>query len=223
PRGKRDGLLMLAAAATAVSLTVVSFVGYTLPRFDDRVIISDPGPGDVWRVGLNFLSLGLGAGVAAWAGKLGELGVLALKLGGLGMRVLLVGSGAVLVWVWRSQPAQRDRALGILLFLGAMASLVGGFAWGRAQIEGAGLENRYYTLMVPALCAVYLSGVLRGGAVGRFAPLGLLALQLVILWPNTIWAVDYAGTIRSLTRPIERDLLAGKTPDPVTQTYSSSL
>ncbi len=143
---------------------------------------------------IQFLTMGFGPAVrAVW------------PFSGLGVFCLLLLSAAVLAIVVRNQPRERNRALGLLLFLGAMASLALGLGLGRD-----GFEPRYITLSVPVWCCVYFVWELYGHRKINFSVrMLLLLITCLTLWPNTQFGLAYARDLRARLGSFERDMAAG--------------
>ncbi|MGN6391306.1 MAG: hypothetical protein ACTHM9_03520 [Gemmatimonadales bacterium] len=146
------------------------------------------------KTALQFLAIGLGPAGHVWW-PFSEYAVLLLGAATVGL----------LVWVWRSRPVERPRALGLFLFLGAMSSLALGLGLGRD-----GFETRYVTLAAPAWCATYFVWRLYGpGLVRRGVPALLAASAVVALVPNVRFGLEYASDLRAHLSAFERDLAAG--------------
>ena len=151
------------------------------------------GPLQSLLTAAKFLTIGLGPGIRnAWPCS----GAMALAV--LGFSVLR------LTGVWRAEPAERARALGLLCFIGALTALAIGLGLGRN-----GFETRYVTLAVPIWCAIYFVWLLYPGP--NRPPAGaLLALAaLAAGWANTAFGVQYATELRGQLGAFERDLSAG--------------
>ena len=102
-----------------------------------------------------------------------------------GVVVALLGLANVglLGWVAVRRPEERPRALGLFLFLGAMAAMAFGIGWGRSGfgVSEMGFTSRYALLAWPALAAVYFTWLRYGGMVAsRWVPVGLLAAVAVL-------------------------------------------
>lgn len=207
PEGRRSAWWFLAASAVALTLTGIYLVGYHAGAMPDR-----PAVVAVTRTALEFLSRAFGPSVALhwswWAA-----GVVALTA----VAVLAAGRAVLLV------PTERARAAGLLAFLVSALALAAGVAWGRSGFGlGAGLWGRYVTLAAPLACGVYLTLMLYcGPATGRILQAGLFATSALMLWPNTLSAVNHVrawhdGKIGGFVR----DLQAGVPPFVLADRYS---
>jgi hypothetical protein len=195
PAVRGQGLLELTFVLAALVLAALYFVGYRTPSFHP----ASPGLGATLTICLQFLSLSFGPAAASlW------------PLSGLVMPTLLVMSAGVLFVAWRRQPQERVRVLGLLLFLGGVATLALCLGWGRAGYgTDYGLAPRYVTLVTPALLWVYLVGCLYGPpASRRVAPLCLCALLCFVSPLNLREGSVYGRGRRSQMRAFERDVRA---------------
>ena len=143
-RGKRNGIAMLVFTGTALLVVGLYFV--------QLKTVSHPQVG-LWaqlRVSSEVLSLTCGL-LAEGSWPYLAVGLVTLSL----------FSAAYLVREWFCSPANQVRTLGLFLFLGSMAVLVLGIAWGRAWMEQwfgprlVGFAPRYVTLVAPLLVCLY--------------------------------------------------------------------
>jgi hypothetical protein len=173
-RGERGAAVAaFGAAVPALALVVLYFRGYQGASHHGAAAESAAA----LNTGLQFLSLM--SGIAEndhW--RLTGLAALAL----FGVSVLVTAWAA-----FRGAAENRPRALGLLFAFGAMGSLALGLAWGRAGIaERAGLEPRYVTLISPLWLIVFFAWDLHTRpALRRVVLASLLAVNLVLLWPQT--------------------------------------
>src|SRR5262249_28702347 len=117
----------------------------------------------------------------------------------------VLGSGALLSAVVWTRPRGRPRALGLLSFLAAMASLALALGVGRY-----GFETRYVTLRRPAWCCLYFVwSIYAPPRLSVAARAFLLVLSLATLWPNTRFGLDYGAVVRSHLAGFEREMVAG--------------
>jgi hypothetical protein len=189
----RRRVLVLVFAAFVLALVGFYFVGYQrVPYFP-----TSPTVRHTIKTALQFLTMAFGPAVRRWWPVSGL--VTAMILTGA---VLLVSAIA-----WR-YPKERIRALGFLLFLGAMTSL--GLAIGLGR---NGFEPRYITLAVPVLCCVYLiSTVYMRRAAGNFVRLVLLAIVCLCLRRNTQSGLQYGRLLRNELGSFESEMRAGTPP-----------
>ena len=111
---------------------------------------------------------------------------------GWAMLGLLLITGGLLMVAWWRRPQEWFRVLGLLAFLGAMASLSLAVGWGRSGFgPGSGFASRYVTLAVPLLCCVYFIWELYAvWAMRHFGQMTLFALICALLTPSTISSLD---------------------------------
>ncbi len=181
--GRRQAAVLLALAVAPCVL-----VGLYFLDFESRTgsYISVPHPtleAIVWTT-LGFLGTAMGPVCRAF----GPLGwCVAVTVGLL--------SGILLLYAWKRQPAERTRVLGLLLFFAAVGGLALGVGLGRAGDPDArwnGYEPRYFTLLVPAGCAVYFAwSLFARGQVADLARMGLFSLAGSVWMINSAYAVDY--------------------------------
>lgn len=185
-RGNRS---LLALGGGALVLTVVYFVGWERVPYHPR----SQSVYQTLKTAVQFATIGLGPATRdPW------------PVSGL---VTLAAIGATtwsLVRVWRERPAERARAGGLLLFLGALAALALGLGLGRN-----GFETRYVTLALPVWCAVYLAWLAYGDRGRRWAPAALAVASLAALWGNVAFGLEYARELRGQLGGFERDMAAG--------------
>jgi hypothetical protein len=166
PGGKRIAWLSLSVAAGGLLLVVLYLIGYQSPPHHPR-------PLSLTAV-LQTGSQALAVNILPW--KPGQwIGVQLLIPGLLLLTVALLVRTAI-----RLAP-ERWRALGLLLFLGAMTVVVLAIGWGRSGLgPGAGSASRYAVVTVPVLLGIYLAWVLYGPAFASgFIPTGLMVLLLL--------------------------------------------
>jgi hypothetical protein len=188
-RGQPGAKGLVALSALALGLTVIYFVGW-------EPVPYHPKSYSVYqslKTSLQFLTIGFGPAVRDWWPATGVLTIL-----------VLAATALRLATVWRDQPEQRGRALGLLLFLGALAALALGLGLGRN-----GFETRYVTLAVPVWCCAYFTWLLYPLRGLRFPLAGFALAALAALWPNTRFGLAYAQELRGWLGGFERDRDAG--------------
>jgi hypothetical protein len=184
---RHPGLVLLGIGALA--LTTLYFVGWQRVPYHPK----SQGSLQTLLTAAKFLTIGLGPAIRGiWPLS----GAMALTV--LGFSVIRLAG------VWRTEPAERARALGLACFIGALTALSLGLGLGRN-----GFETRYITLAVPVWCAVYFVWLLYPGP--HRPPAGaLLALAAVAAaWGNTAFGLQYAHELRGQLGGFERDLSAG--------------
>jgi hypothetical protein len=195
-RGRCHGLFMLLGV---LGVWIVG-IAYVI----DFVPTEQPAPWDALRVGraaLQFVALSFGqAGSRSW------LGVALLAI------CLSLAGGAAAAWTALKQPAERLRAVGMLLFLAAVTSLALGVSWGRVHVSDDYLArtNRYATLGLPGLCCLYLLWRLYMPTRTATVALSILCSLVVYLAPiNCRDAIRFARYQHRRKSSLERDMLAG--------------
>jgi hypothetical protein len=153
----------------------------------------------------NFPGIGFGS-VAFLAHGLNPSG---LSEFGLGMLVLLAVTGVLLaVYAWR--PERRMTAVALTCVIGAVLSLGLGLAYGRGAMGSVLACNRYSTLAMPLVAAVYVAwAVLPVSRWGRIVPIVLLLVGFASLWPNVRQAFAIAAVFRSHQGEVEYAIRTG--------------
>jgi hypothetical protein len=209
------GAPMVALAATAMALIGLYYLGYERHP-GSYFSVPNPTLPALMRTALECLSTALGSSAqTVW-----PFGAVVVVLIGL----LTSGLLASVVY---ARPAERTRALGLLVFLAAVAGLALGVGWGRAgdADEGTlGFEPRYATLMVPAFCAVYLIWDLYGSPLAaRLARMGLFALACSVWMLNSAEAVKFARVRWGWEHNFLRALTEGEPLYQVSRMYARPL
>jgi hypothetical protein len=126
-----------------------------------------------------------------------------------------------LLMAWR-QRRERFRAIGLLLFLAAMASLALGIAWGRSGYQlDYGLEPRYATLALPGILAVYFTFVVGARrALARALQTGLFLAFLAMVPYNWYDGVSFAQGHAQRFVAFRKHLRAGVPVSILAQRYS---
>src|SRR5262249_1966733 len=123
------------SGGAALALVVVYVVSYEKVAGRD----APPSPGAVVEAAARFLALAGGPARAS-----------APPLPGMVLLVASLLAGAYLLRTAARRPPERQRALGLFCFLGALGSLALGFGWGRAAYaqseEWVAQNTRYVTL-----------------------------------------------------------------------------
>jgi hypothetical protein len=209
--GKWISVVVWGLTATALLLVPLYFVGL------HRIKQSPPSPSywATFRTSLEFLSFSFGwAASNFWTGSDESIP----PVFGVGVLVLSLLSAALLVVVWRKQPQERPRALGLLLFLGAMAALAWAMGSARAgRGPGAGYQGRYVILATPVLCCLYFVWECYGPPRSRrLIQIGLVTALCLLFSLNVRTTLQFAKEHREQMGAAERDVLAGMTPRAVT-------
>jgi hypothetical protein len=191
------GALFIGLASAALLLVAAYLRGYQRPYF-----CYDPALAGLRaqvRTAVQVLATSFGA--AAW--HLWPIsGVVAVGLSII--TLALVGRA------WWGRPAERFRALGLLLFLAAVFCLILVVGWGRSvQGHRAGFQSRFATLAVPLLLGAYVILDLYGPTAGWGRAI-LFSVACLALPFNTYEGVNYARDYQRSMREFERDLRAGE-------------
>jgi hypothetical protein len=170
PSSRRHGLILLGFALVGLALFGLYFVGYRNPHHH----ADSPSVRASLLVAVEMLSTCFGpAGESFWPLS----GVLAVAA--------LVACAAAMALIWWRRPAERERAFGLLMFLGAFGVLALGAGWSRAGIgETAGLAPRYMTLAAPLLACVYFIARIYAGRWGTFIGMVFFTLLCATLFLN---------------------------------------
>ena len=184
PRAERKSSLFWVALLTAIIPVYIGFYlqGYHRPsHHDDPLAIWGSTTEAAWQAGrsaLQALSMAFGPGaIGLWPYSAFAICLIAVECAILLVRVLI------------RSPEERPRALGILLFLGAVAFMAFGIGWGRCtfltkeDLPGyMGLSSRYCWIMWPALGAIYYMGLIYGkDRWAKWAPIALFSALAAML------------------------------------------
>ncbi len=189
-QARRNGSLVLGMALLTLMLVPLYFIGYEKVPYH----LSSPGWRATFMTCIQFLTMGFGPAVRSlW------------PLSGISMLCLLLLCSAILLIVVLRRPVERNRALGLFMFLGAMGSLALGLGLGRD-----GFEPRYITLSVPAsLCIYFVLLIYAPPKVNHVLCFILFLITSLTLWPNTRFGLAYAKDLRLHLNAFEQDMAAG--------------
>ena len=229
PNRRGRGLLVGGMAVSAFLLVPLHYVvqyvkeDETLP-FNLRAAVGTT---------VKFLALNFGPvakvlwPVSGWV-VLGLLALSGLILAGqvLGRRPAGNRAGASALASARGGPEQ-PRALGLLLFLGGVASLAIGFGTGRAY-RGNILEPHwvlhYWVFAVPAFYFLYFTWVVYGPSLLRRLVTGALFTFQLLIFPYTAYeGMAYAREMRRDMAAFEHDLVRGDPVFVLTSRYANTL
>jgi hypothetical protein len=216
PRGRRNSLLIGALTVAALALVPVYFSGFARNP-------GDAARPELWpslRTGLEVLSLSFGQAAGHFLSDHPTQPYF-----GVGVLFLMLLSAALLVRVWCKQPQERPRALGLLMFLGAIGSLALGLGMARSgRGLHAGYAPRYVTLAVPMLYAVFFVWELYGATnVRRLIQMALFTVICMLAplsWQETLQRGAAHG--QQMTA-VEADVAAGTSPTVLAERYGSFL
>ncbi len=193
PGGKKEALTIFACAAMVAAL-----VGFYLHGLG-----ASPGYMGVYAslsTGVEFLSFGIGpAAKEIWPLS----GFLIILVCAIIIRKCLT--------VFRTQPAQRLRAMGFLLFFAGIIVLAAAIGYGRAHIGSmGGYETRYITLSAIVLPLVFFLYEAHGSPAQKFhVPRILFAMMSGLLIVNTQKGISYTENIWKNLVKFERDMREG--------------
>lgn len=207
PSGKRIGLLILILAFMTFAHGAIYFLN--LPKEVGTQMKLAPSWRAMTVTGLALLTESFGSAFlspSVW------------PYGLCGMVVLLMFSAGFLVSiVWRERGLVRSRALGLLFFLSALATLAVVFARTRAvgdSVDGAaGIGMyRYYTVWtIPTLVYLYFAwGIGKRQAIGQFAHMCLFALSCFAFSLNVQYGLEDMQQYYSWVQAFEHDLAKGE-------------
>jgi hypothetical protein len=196
PRGRRRALALWAMGLAAVALTAFYFVDYTRPAKHPP----SPSRKATFDAAIQFLS--------------GGFGQVAKMLWPESKNYVLAGVAftfALLVGVVLVRPAERYRAMRLVLVLGGMLCLALGLGWARiALASDAMFAPRYPTLAAPFWCAVYLAFELPGRRQLRgFAQACLFLCAATLAYENYDIGKQTAEGHRGRRAAIVADIQAG--------------
>src|SRR5207248_513046 len=135
------------------------------------------------RSGFQAASMAFGpAAIGIWPASVLIISLIALE------------SAIQLIRIGLSQPEERFRATGLLLFLAAVAFMSYGIGWGRCTFladdggpGGMGLSSRYGWIVWPGLGTLYFQWLIYGGnRVSHCAPIALLVITVIMLPFNVV-------------------------------------
>lgn len=189
------------AALAAVALYFVAWTGADSEARNFELLFGKPGLDRIALTALMILGVGLGTAThTAWQ----FWGGFVLALG--------LASAGLLAFRAARDPAERRRAVGLLLFLAASAALIWRVAQARAVL-GPGYiysSGHYLTMVVPALCCVYFAWELYGPApVHGLVPICLFAATVVLFDRTVAFAAELASATHEAGRQFRDDVYAG--------------
>ena len=190
---KRFRALLFTLSAAVLCLVGFYFWGYQkVPYFP-----TSPSARHTVYTALQFLTMSFGPAAEKW-----------WPLSGIITTLVLALATALIVETLLRQRSERVRAMGFLLFLGAMTSL--GLAVGLGR---SGFEPRYITLSVPVLrCAYLIFVVYARGRLLRVASQGMLAIALICFPHNFQVGMEYGRSLRANLASFEAEMRAGEPP-----------
>jgi hypothetical protein len=216
PRARRNGLLVGGLASVAVLLVILYFGGFQ--RNPDDAKWQGVWPSLV--TALQFLSMSFGQAAGHFLTNHPTA-----PFFGYGVVVLALLSAALLVLVWCKQPLERPRAIGLLMFLGAMGCLALSIGIARAARDPhAGYAPRYVTLAVPILYCIYFIWELYGPPdARRLVQMSLFTVTCMLVplsWQETVSRGESHGEEMA---KVEEDITAGTSPSVLAERHAGFL
>jgi hypothetical protein len=210
-RGRLAALIELGTVLCIFVIFYLYSIGYRSPPHHP----AHRGLRSVMRAGLEFLTAALGmTAISTWPYS-----------GAAVLLTLLLAAGVLSIAAWR-RPGERRRALGLLLYLGAFATLAFAVGWGRSGFGPfAGIQSRYAMLAVPALCGAFFAWEL-------YAPRGFAGLAGAVICtsacmlyvPNLQGAWSFGAVQRANARAFLADVDAGMPAQKLAQRpYAASI
>lgn len=193
-------VILVISALIALALSILYFVGYYSPSWY-------PHSPNIWATLITaskFQAMGLGPAVK----KSWNLSILIVN------GFILITALVSPILVLRSKGLERQRALGIFLFLINAIVLAFAMGWGRATVvPTAGFPLRYALLTVPALIIAYFIWELYElPKLRSLAQIGLLVGSLIVLPFNTKAGLEWRNWYTGVMDKVEHDILVGTPP-----------
>ncbi len=221
PRPSYQGAVILVLAVTVPVLIGTYFLGYRRNP-GSYTNVAAPAVKAVVRTGLEALSMSLGPAVRHDFPK-----EIFKPYSWLVVPAALILSGVLAAAVWARRPAERTRALGVLLFLVALGGLVGMVGRARAGDileRGQGYDLRQTLIMAPSLYSVYLIWTLYArSASGRLVRMTLFTLVCSLSVFNMAEGMAWAEQRSRSEVALIRDLEAGEPVHRLARRYSRPL
>ena len=206
---RNRGYLSEACAGVLVILCVVYFSGYHRPAES----VPPESLGQAMRGSMAFLSVSLGlAGARAWPHS------------GWAMAALWAATVGLVLRAWIVSPGERERAGGLLAFLGGAAIVALAVGWGRSGYgEDTILASRYVTLSLPLLCGLYLAWVAYAPRRTGLAVQTVLFLVVASLCYQNGAAGLAAGSYhQELMAPIQQAAERGMAPGEIVERFKNT-
>ncbi|MCL5745489.1 MAG: hypothetical protein M1541_16455 [Acidobacteria bacterium] len=205
-RRSGTGKFLLGSSVTAIALTCVYLIGYVRPSWAPP----NPDTATELRATAQFLAMEFGpAARDSWFLSTSAAAVLLAASACVAARAAL-----------RLKAAERQQALGLMVFLGSTTLFAVAVAWGRAGaislVSGyGGWPARYTYLAVPGLFACFFVWELYGSQRLRMPAQAALLLGMCFLVPfNTVHGLEWRDFYSQGATALIEDLDAG-VPGPV--------
>jgi hypothetical protein len=196
-------------ALAGLVLIGLYFVGYARPLYHRSGTVTE-----YLEAAAQFLTGSFGPAAAAFR-----------PLSGLAVAALLALTIALAALAWFRQPVERLRAIGLVLFLAAVAGLALTVGVGRgAGGPLAGFAFRYVTLAALGACAVFFAWITYGPSrVRPLAQMSLFTLMASMYSLNFQEGLNYGKPRHDRMLEFERDLRAGEPVYVLGQRYTPFL
>lgn len=206
--GRPGRLMSLGILVAAMAPSALYWIGYSAVAHHPR----SPNLRAALQTFLECLGMSFGPLEGSW------------PVGALLMVALNLWAAFILLGVWRRQPEQRCRALGLLVFLIAILGISLAIGWGRAGLgRGSGLMSRYVTLVAPGLCCIYLVFVIYGDRIWTgWVQGGLLTVFVLSMLYNMPVVLHFSSDRRQMTETFQSDVQAGLPPVLIAAHFSGS-
>src|SRR5262249_6575397 len=125
---------------------------------------------------------------------------------------------------WFTQPQERFRAFGLLMYLAGFVSLALAIGYGRSGFgPESGLQVRYTILAAPALCCLYFIWEITHAPLGQLVQMGLFILWCVVFLPNFREAREAARARQEQIRALDEDVNRGVPPSILAEWHAEVL
>jgi hypothetical protein len=220
--GKRAAVWGIALAASIVLLAVLYFLDRQKGLSQNSQFM--PAKLGVWatvEATLKVLSVGFGGGVVR---NLGGDTIAVWRYAGIAVLCALASTMTILSLVWWRRRAERLRAFGLFLVIGAVFPLAVGIGRARGPLhELAPLAPWYVTYCLPALSCCYLAWQVYAKPAAPFFQMCLFTMACVMLPLNIMDGLDGRRELHETMVAFEKELQNGTPPLALAERYKSSL
>ncbi len=194
------GYFLIISSLISLAFTLAYFNGFEFPRWYPH----SPSITATLVTAAKFQTLGVGPGVK----KYWNFSAIIVN------SFLLVTALISLRAIFQKSGLERNRALGITLFLGNAIAFAIAVGWGRAAVvPTAGLQLRYGLLAAPALISSFYIWELYGlPKLTSVAQNGLLFVALLLLPFNTKAGFEWRDWYKEGMDKVEKEILSGDPP-----------
>jgi hypothetical protein len=188
-------------AAASLLLCILYFVRYERPPS----MYASTGLAPAVRTATTFFASGVASPLSSWLDGRPSWR--------LAMSILLTATAALVVSKTLRAPRNLPRAVGLLLFLGAIVALGLALGVGRGARAWDTLDSHYGTLAIPILCWVYFAWEVYGSrATSQLVQMSLLALMCGVFALNLPSGLDHYPHLDRAAAVVEEDVRAGLSP-----------